>query len=124
MQQRVPDVRPLTLDRVEALLDDDPGALADLSRHELVSLIERAEVIAARLRARALEASLNGNGAAPTTSPERAFRVKEAAALLAMSVDFLHRSWRNLGGFKDVDGHVKFSAAVIQRHIQQQRRTR
>src|SRR5262249_50418928 len=58
------------------------------------------------------------NGIAPASDPDQVVRLPEAASRLGMSKDFLHRSWRKLGGFKDDDGHVKFSLRVIARHVQ------
>jgi hypothetical protein len=50
--------------------------------------------------------------------PDRAVRLDEAASLLAMSHDFVYRSWRRLGGYKDTDHHIKFRMSDIQRHLQ------
>jgi hypothetical protein len=49
--------------------------------------------------------------------PDRALRLDEAAPLLAMSNDFVYRNWKRLGGYKDVDHHVKFRMSEIQRHL-------
>jgi hypothetical protein len=57
------------------------------------------------------------NGVAPAADPDQVVRLAEAASRLGMSKDFLHRTWRKLGGFKDDDGHVKFSLRVIARHV-------
>ena len=50
--------------------------------------------------------------------PDRAVRLEEAASLLAMSDDFVYRNWRRLGGYKDVDHHIKFRMSDLQRHLQ------
>jgi hypothetical protein len=50
--------------------------------------------------------------------PDRALRLEEAASLLAMSNDFVYRSWKRLGGYKDTDHHIKFRMSDIQRHLQ------
>jgi hypothetical protein len=50
--------------------------------------------------------------------PDRAVRLEEAASLLSMSDDFVYRNWRHLGGYKDVDHHIKFRMSDIQRHLQ------
>ena len=50
--------------------------------------------------------------------PDRAVRLEEAAALLAMSNDFVYRNWKRLGGYKDADHHIKFRMSDIQRHLQ------
>ena len=38
--------------------------------------------------------------------------------LLAMTKDYLYRHWEKFGGYRDDDGHVKFSMSAIQRQIQ------
>jgi hypothetical protein len=48
---------------------------------------------------------------------DRAVRLDEAASLLAMSHDFVYRNWKQLGGYKDTDHHVKFRMSDIQRHL-------
>ncbi len=50
--------------------------------------------------------------------PDRAVRLEDAAALLAMSADFVYRNWKRLGGYKDSDHHIKFRMSDIQRHLQ------
>jgi len=57
------------------------------------------------------------NGVTPGPDPDQVVRLADAASRLSMSKDFLHRSWRKLGGFKDDDGHVKFSLRIITRHV-------
>jgi hypothetical protein len=54
----------------------------------------------------------------PAPEPDRALRLEEAAPLFAMSKDFLYRRWQKLGGYKDVDHHIKFRMSDIQRHLQ------
>jgi hypothetical protein len=53
-----------------------------------------------------------------TLEPNRAVRLEEAAALLAMSHDFVYRNWKRLGGYKDTDHRVKFRMSDIRRHLQ------
>ena len=48
---------------------------------------------------------------------DRALRLEEASALLAMSQDFVYRNWKRLGGYKDADHHIKFRMSDIQRHL-------
>jgi hypothetical protein len=54
----------------------------------------------------------------PVPDPDRALRLEEAAALLAMSHDFVYRQWKRLGGYKDADHHIKFRMSDLQRHLQ------
>jgi len=54
----------------------------------------------------------------PAPESDRALRLEEAAALLAMSQDFVYRHWKRLGGYKDTDHHIKFRMSDLQRHLQ------
>ena len=54
----------------------------------------------------------------PAPEPDRAVRLEEAASLLSMSHDFVYRHWKRLGGYKDVDHHIKFRMSDLQRHLQ------
>lgn len=54
----------------------------------------------------------------PAPEPDRAVRLEEAAAFLSMSHDFVYRHWKRLGGYKDVDHHIKFRMSDLQRHLQ------
>lgn len=112
------DSDALSLDAIERT----PEALDTLPPAARLTLLERAEVLAARLRARALAAS--ANGAPPPASPaaERALRVREAAQVLGMSVDYVHRHWHTLGFYKDDDGHLKVAARTLVTHIERRSR--
>jgi hypothetical protein len=37
---------------------------------------------------------------------------------VTMSHDFVYRHWKRLGGYKDLDHHIKFRMSDIQRHLQ------
>ena len=39
-----------------------------------------------------------------------------------MTKDYLHRRWKKLGGYRDADNRIKFSAATIESHIRTSRR--
>jgi hypothetical protein len=54
----------------------------------------------------------------PIPERDRALRLEEAAALLAMSHDFVYRHWKRLGGYKDTDHHIKFRMSDLLRHLQ------
>lgn len=109
----------LSLDAIER----EPAAFDPLPLAVRLALLERAEVLAARLRARVLASSANG-APAPSPPAERALRVKEAAGLLGMSVDYIHRTWRSLGFYKDDDGHLKIAASALAKHIEKHSRVR
>jgi hypothetical protein len=54
----------------------------------------------------------------PAREPDRVLGIDEAAARLGMTKDFLYRRWADLHlGYKDVDGHVKFPLAKVERYI-------
>ena len=48
---------------------------------------------------------------------DRAVLLDEAGLMLGMTKDYLYRHWTKLGGYRDVDGHIKFPLSVIQRHV-------
>jgi hypothetical protein len=54
----------------------------------------------------------------PAREPDRVLGIDEAAARLGMTKDFLYRRWPDLHlGYKDVDGHVKFTLSKIERYL-------
>jgi hypothetical protein len=80
---------------------------------------------AAYAQVAALEAALRAKiltrgraGPPPNNEPDRAVRIEEAMPLLGMTKDYLYRHWEKLGGYRDDDGHVKFSMSTIQRRVQ------
>jgi hypothetical protein len=48
---------------------------------------------------------------APTAS--KVVPIREACERRAWSYSYAVKHWQDLGGFKDVDGHVKFSESVL-----------
>ena len=50
---------------------------------------------------------------APQEEPERMLGIREAAERVSLSVDYLHRHWRKLGGFKGPDSKIKFPLAAL-----------
>jgi hypothetical protein len=83
------------------------------------ALLERAEVLAARLRAKVLAAR---RSAAPlAAAPDRAVRIDEAVTLLGLSKDYLYRHKSAFSGYRE-GGHVLFPLSAIQRHLRQTRR--
>ncbi len=57
--------------------------------------------------------------AAQAPQPDRAVGLAEAAQRLGMSRAWLSRkdNWSRCGGFKDLDGHVKFPMPALEAHI-------
>lgn len=106
---------PPTLDQ----LAQDPRLFDALPPATQGALFEQVEVLAAHLRA--LMLTQRANRAEPREiAPDRAILFEEALHLLGMHKDYLYRHWRKLGGYKDVDGHIKFTMGAIQRHLKGQ----
>jgi hypothetical protein len=92
-------------------------AIEEAAATELPGLLGELE----RLRALAWQKMTAGTkeAAAPV---DRAVGVEEACRLLAMTEDYVYRHWSKLGGYKDMDHHVKFRMSDLQRHIRHQAR--
>ncbi len=104
-------------------LAEQPEAFDSLPPLAQAALLERAEVLAARLRARLLAARIRSPAEpAHAAAPDRAVGLKEASGLLGLSLDFLYRHWKKLGAYKDDDGRVRFTMSTIQRRLQHQGR--
>lgn len=102
-----------SLDRLLA----DPAAFNLLPAETQNAVYAQVAALEAALRAKIL--TRGRDGPAPSTSePGRAVRIEEAMVLLGMSKDYLYRHWEKLGGYRDDDGHVKFSMSTIERRIQ------
>lgn len=102
-------------------LVEQPEAFDSLPPLALAALLERAEVLAARLRVKLLAARIPAESA-HAAAPDRAVGLEEASRLLGLSRDFLYRHWKKLGGYKDDDGRVRFTMSTIQRRLQHQAR--
>jgi hypothetical protein len=102
-----------------AALLEDPALVAALPAEEQDRLYARVAALEAALRAALL--TQDRNGPVSAAEPDRAVLVDEAGRLLGMTKDFLYRHWRKLGGYRDDDGHVKFSLSTIQRHLRTRR---
>jgi hypothetical protein len=102
----------LTLDAIAA----DPAHAAGLLPDERAALLAQACALIVILAS-------NVSPSVPLSpAPERALRVAEAATMLSMSEDYLYRHWKTLGGYHDVDGHVKFAESDLRKHIERARR--
>jgi hypothetical protein len=102
-----------SLDRLLA----DPAAFARLPAATQNAVYAQVAALEAAFRAQML--TLGRDGPAPVPNePDRAVRIEEAMGLLGMTRDYLYRHWKKLGGYRDDDGHVKFSMSTIQRRVQ------
>src|SRR6266481_2294508 len=67
-----------------------------------------------------LEARIASIEPADVTNPldaDRAIGLAEASAFLDMKRRILERKWQQLGGYRDIDGHIKFRLSVLRRHV-------
>ena len=57
--------------------------------------------------------------ARPAPDQDRAVGIEGAAVIIGMKLNTLRRreKWRQLGGYRDMDGRVKFTLAGLQRHL-------
>jgi ABC-type amino acid transport substrate-binding protein len=113
----VTEPRPLASVPSLEELAEQPEAFDSLPPLAQAALVERVEVLAARLRVKLL-AARTAAGPAPAASPDRAVGLEEASGLLGLSRDFLYRHWKKLGGYKDDDSRVRFTMSTIQRRLQ------
>jgi hypothetical protein len=120
---RIPVTEPRPLASVPSLdeLAEQPGAFDSLPPLAQAALLERVEVLAARLRVKLLAARTVA-GPAPAATLDRAVGLEEASGLLGLSRDFLYRRWKKLGGYKDDDGRVRFTMSTIQCRLQHRAR--
>jgi len=113
--------RPASLMAVPSL----PDVQAD---PVLVQQLPRPVAIEYRRQLRRLDADLEAHIAANTDRVEcarepeesgRAVGLDEAARLLSMERRTLERkpTWQRLGGYKDLDGRVKFRLGTLHRHV-------
>jgi hypothetical protein len=98
-------------------LSADPAAFSVLPSEVQNAVYAQVATLEATFRAKML--TLRRDGQTPATNdPDRAVRIEEAMVLLGMTKDYLYRLWEKLGGYRDDDGHVKFSMSTIQHRIQ------
>jgi hypothetical protein len=57
-----------------------------------------------------LEAARSARSA---SAPDRAVRLREACAIKAWDYSYASKHWQKLGGYKDVDGRVKFPLSAL-----------
>jgi excisionase family DNA binding protein len=97
----------------------DPGKAAALTVDAARTLLARCVVAHGVLVARLLEASTNGAEASQTADGNRLLDVEQAAARLGVSTDWLYRRAGTLPFAVRLGRAVRFSAAGIDRYIQQ-----
>ena len=93
----------------------DPSLVRDLPRPAAIEYRRALKRLDADLEARI--ASTEPAEAANPADSDRAIGLTEASTFLDMKRRTLERKWRQLGGYRDVDGHIKFRLGVLRRHV-------
>ncbi len=109
---------PASTPTLDALVAD-PARIQSLPAPLLADLYRQAAQLEAALRAHLLTALHQRQYHDHQGQQDEVLTLREAAALLRVSKDSLHRKWRTLpGAFKDpLDGRVKFSRKSLERHL-------
>lgn len=120
---RRPDARTDT----PARLDPVPPLEVVIQNPDLVERLPRSVAIEYRRAIQRLTADLevqiitSGDGPVAVRSPDhdRAVSLTEASQLLDIKRRTLERpaKWRQLGGYRDIDGHIKFRLIDLRRHL-------
>ena len=107
--------RPVLVPTLEELAADPTRAqtLSSQLKRQLLArcMVAHAALVAALVTEPEADAS-------DSHDADRAVGRDEAAAILGMKPNTLYRKWRALGlGYRDADGHVKFSNETLQHYI-------
>ncbi len=110
-----------------ARLDQVPPLDAVMKDPELVERLPRSVAIEYRRAIQRLAADLEAHittsvaepVAVPTQNHDRAVSLTAASQLLGIKRRTLERpaKWRQLGGYRDIDGHIKFRLLDLHRHL-------
>jgi hypothetical protein len=92
-----------------------PACFDSLSAVEQDDLYRRIAALEADLRARLLTRQLPQ---AVTGPPGTLLRIKDACNRMDWHYSWAYKHWRELGGFKDLDGGLKIRADVLAKHGQ------
>lgn len=112
---------------MRARLDPVPPLEAVMQNPGLVERLPRSVAIEYRRTIQRLEADLeahittstDGSVAERAPDHDRAVSLAEASQLLDIKRRTLERpsKWRQLGGYRDIDGHIKFRLVDLRRHL-------
>lgn len=107
------DLRHHTL----AAVIEQPELFDTLSREAQDELYAQVAALEATLRAKLLARARIGPVHPP--EPNRAVGLDEACTILGVTRSWLERrqNWVTVGGYKDLDGHPKFSLAGLQDYV-------
>src|SRR5437867_3687416 len=104
---------PLTVVPTLDALAADPTQAVKLAPSVARALWARCVIVQNAL----LPALTTDVGAHDPSEEEAAVGIDEAAQTLSIKVSTLYRKWRVLGGYRDVDGRVKFTRAALRRYL-------
>jgi len=112
MPTRLDSVPPL-----EAVMQN-PGLVERLPRAVAIEYRRAIQRLAADLEAH-ITISVDGAVAVRAPDHDRAVSLTEASQLLDIKRRTLERpaKWRQLGGYRDIDGHIKFRLVDLRRHL-------
>ena len=102
-----------------ATLLQDPQRVAEIPPEDLPALLGELERLKAVLWARMMSAQINGSGQGEGPVKDRLLTVKEAAARLKTSTDFLYRNANALPFTVRLGSRLRFSARGLARYIRQ-----
>jgi hypothetical protein len=96
----------------------DPRLVERLPRAVAIEYRRAIQRLAADLEAH-ITISVDEPAAAQAPNNDRAVSLTEASQLLAIKRRTLERpaKWRQLWGYRDIDGHIKFRLADLRRHL-------
>ncbi len=96
----------------------DPGLVERLPRRVAIEYRRAIKRLDADLEAY-IAASVDLPVAGRAPDQDRAIGLAEASKLLDIKRRTLERSskWRQLGGYRDIDGHIKFRLLDLRRHV-------
>ena len=112
---------------VPARLDQVPALETVIQHPKLVGQLPRSVAIEYRRAIKRLAADLEAHILTTVDAPialrapdhDRAVSLTEASQLLDIKRRTLERpsKWRQLGGYRDIDGHIKFRLLDLHRHL-------
>jgi len=111
---------PVRLDPVPPLeaVIQNPGLVEQLPRSVAIEYRRAIQRLAADLEAH-ITTCVHGPVAVRTSDHDRAVSLTEASQLLGIKRRTLERpaKWRQVGGYRDIDGRIKFRLIDLRRHL-------
>lgn len=88
--------------------------VTDLAALSLDDLVDR-QAVAYRLLADVQGEIARRSAQQPATVPDRVLRIREACQRMGWTYSWAVKHWREVGGFKDLDGGLKIRAGALSR---------